>query len=98
MSSATNVPVKQEYSKALRASLWQQLPLFLICLLMLDSGRTLRVCLIAMLGYWLFTMVCLARGHRQPDRMGLWFVRWGFVPLFAVIFGLNEWMHPLVTR
>jgi hypothetical protein len=65
---------------------------------MLDRGRTLRLCLIAMLGYWLFAMVCLARGHRQTDWVGLWFIRWGFLPLFAVIFGFNEWIRPLIVR
>lgn len=98
MNSVSNIPVKSEYLAALRTSLWQQLPLFVLCVLMLDGGRTLRVCLIAMLGYWLFAMVCLTRGRRQTDRMGLWFVRWGFLPLFGLLFALNEWIHPRIVR
>lgn len=98
MISVTDIPVKSDYISALRTSLWQQLPLFVLCVLMLDRGRTLRLCLIAMLGYWLFTMVCLTRGHRQTDHVGLWFVRWGFIPLFVVILSLNGWIHPLAVR
>lgn len=93
MNSQTNQTVKPEYMRAVKRTLLQQFPVLLLCALLLDSGRTLRLCLIAVLGFWLLSMVFLARGHRQPDAFGLWFIRWGFIPLFAVVCVANQWIH-----
>ncbi len=77
--------IKPEYLNALRLTLKQQIPWLVLCALLLDSGRVFRLCLITVLGFWLFAMLCLARGHRKPDPVGLLFLRWGFFPLFAVV-------------
>ena len=77
--------IRPEYQDGIRLTLIQQVPWLVLCALLLDSGRTLRLCLIAILGYWMLAMLCLARGHRKPDRAGLLFLRWGFFPLFAVV-------------
>ena len=85
--------VSPVYVNSLKLSLTQQIPCFVICLLLLDSGKLLRVCLIAILGFWLFAMVCLVRGHRQQDRLGLSFLKWGFLPLFGFLTFLNSYLH-----
>lgn len=90
--------IKPECAAALRLTLIQQLPAFVLSALMLDSGRTLRLCMIAILGFWLFAMLCLARGHRKSDPVGLMFLRWGFFPLLVVLGVLNEYIGPSFHR
>ena len=90
--------IKPEYVAAIRLTLWQQFSWLVFCALLLDSGRTLRLCLITVLGFWLFAMLCLARGHRKPDPVGLIFLRWGFFPLFAVVCVLNGYIGPVFPR
>jgi hypothetical protein len=81
------------FHRALKKSLWQQLPAFVVCALLLDGGRVFRVCLIAMLGFWLIALLVLARNAPRCDRLELLFFRWGFFPLFAVIILLNNAFH-----
>ena len=90
--------IKSEYVAALKLALLQQVPSLVICALLLDFGKMLRLCLISMLGFWLLAMVCLSRGHRQHDPAGLMFLRWGFFPLFAVVALLNGFIGPVFTR
>jgi hypothetical protein len=42
-----------EYDRALRVALRLQIPIALASMLVLDLGRTARVCGVAMLGFWL---------------------------------------------
>ena len=90
--------IKPEYAAALRLTLIQQLPALVLSALLLDSGRTFRLCLITALGFWLFAMLCLARGHRQNDPVGLMFLRWGYFPLLAVLSVLNVYLGPVSHR
>ncbi len=90
--------VKPPYRNALRMTLKQQVPALLVCILLLDGGRILRVCLIAMLGFWLFAMLCLARSTKDSDPIGLSFLRWGFVPLLGILVYVNDILHPLTHR
>lgn len=89
-----NDEIQPEYADSLRLALVQQLPCLVLCALLLDHGRMLRLCLIAILGFWLFAMLCLARGHRKFDPVGLLFLRWGFFPLLTMVFFLNGFIHP----
>ena len=90
--------VKPLYNNALILTLKQQAAAFLLCFLLLDGGRILRVCLIAMLGFWLFAMLCLARSTKDSDPIGLWFLRWGFLPLLGLLVYFNDILHPLTRR
>lgn len=91
-------PVKPEYMDAIWLTFIQQMPCLIICVLLLDGGGTLRVCLIATLGFWLFAMLCLIRSQRDHEVFGLWFLRWGFFPLFGILFCINYQILPLVRR
>ena len=90
--------VKPLYRNALILTLKHQAIAFLLCSLLLDSGKTLRVCLIAMLGFWLFALLCLARSTKDSDPIGLLFMRWGFFPLLGVLVYFNDILHPLTRR
>ena len=87
--------IKPEYIAALKLALLQQIPSLVICALLLDFGKTLRLCLIAVLGFGLFAMLCLSRGHRHHDPAGLMFLRWGFFPRFAAVALLNCFIGPV---
>jgi hypothetical protein len=90
--------VKTLYQNALSMALKQQVPTLVVCTLLLDGGRILRVCLIAMLGFWLFALLCLARSTKDSDPIGLWFLRWGFFPLIGVLVYVNDILHPITHR
>ncbi len=94
----SQLTAKPEYMDPIRLSFLQQLPCLVICSLLLDGGRTLRVCLIAMLGFWLLAMLCLVRSQRERDLFGPLFLRWGFIPLLIILFRVNEQFHPIVGR
>jgi hypothetical protein len=86
--------VALNYCDAIKQSLWQQIPTIVFCTLLLDGGKILRVCLTSTLGFWLFAMIVLARSERfneqQPNREGLLYLRWGYLPLFGVFLLLNN--------
>ena len=90
-------PVSIEYVDAIRRSLWQQVLLIVFCALLLDGGRILRVCLTSTLCYWLLGLIVLIRSERfnarVPDRDGLLFLRWGYLPLFGLFLVLNQYMN-----
>ncbi len=90
-------PVSIEYVHAIKTSLWQQVPLIVVCALLLDGGRILRVCLTSTLCFWLLGLIILIRSERfdarVPDRDGLLFLRWGYLPLFGLFLVLNQYMN-----
>jgi len=90
--------LKSNYLDAIKLTLSQQVPWFVLCALLLDGGKVFRVCLIAMLGFWLFAMLCLARSQRASDPLGLLFIRWGFFPTFGLLLFLNGYLHPEIRH
>src|SRR4051794_21374872 len=77
-----------EYREPVRFTLLQQVPVAVLCLLMLDGGRMARVCGIAMVGFWCGVFLLWLRRPRQPTRTDLAFLRWGFFPIFAASLAL----------
>jgi hypothetical protein len=94
----TGQSVNPVYLAAIRKSLGQQVLTIVVCTLLLDGGKILRVCLISTLGFWLLALIVLARIERfheqKPDRDGLLFLRWGYLPLFGVFLLLNTVVNP----
>lgn len=74
--------VSTAYRDAIRISLIQQVPCALLCLLLLDGGRTARICAASMLGYWVGVALVMVRRANDPSRLDLAVIRWGYVPLF----------------
>jgi hypothetical protein len=68
--------------RAFRLTLIQQIPIALLFALMLDGGRTARICGVAMVGYWVVVAWILVRRPVLSSRTDLVFVRWGFLALF----------------
>lgn len=67
---------------------WTQLPCLLLSALLLDGGRGLRVCVIAMLVHWLIIAYVLVRAQDELSPADKYLVRGGFLPclLCAIMF------------
>ena len=67
-----------------------QVPCALLALLVLDGGRTARECAVAIFAFWAFVacMLTTRRGPIQPRH--ILFIRWGFLPVMALILGLTS--------
>jgi hypothetical protein len=76
--------LSHSYREAVFFTLCQQVPWALLCSLLLDGGRMAQVCGIAMLGFWSVATAFMVRRPRSPSADDLTFLRWGFLPLFAV--------------
>ncbi len=76
--------LSSRYREATKVSLALQLPLGLVCLLILDFGRMAQICGVAMLAFWIVAFVIAARRPWSPSLSDLLFWRWGFVGCFAV--------------
>lgn len=87
-NSARRVMLSAQYHPPDRCTLLQQIPIAIICLLMLDFGQSARVCGIAMIGFWLGTAAIWTRRPHNPLATDICFIRWGFLPLFAVAVAL----------
>jgi hypothetical protein len=72
-----------ERFQAFRFSLFQQVPCAILTALMLDGGRMVRICLMAMLAYWAAVAWLLVRRPIRKGTTDLVFVRWGFLPIFV---------------
>jgi hypothetical protein len=81
---STTLPLSSLYREAVYFTLRQQVPLALLCLLLLDGGRTAKVCGIAMLGFWVGAVMIIARRPTSPNPGDLAFLRWGFLPIFGL--------------
>ncbi|MEX1229295.1 MAG: hypothetical protein WEB58_03590 [Planctomycetaceae bacterium] len=61
-----------------------QLLLAMLSLMILDSGRTAKICGLSLLGFWIVAALIALQRPWTPTRGDLLFWRWGFVPAFAL--------------
>jgi hypothetical protein len=73
-----------------------QVLLFLLTGLVLDFGRTNRLCAIALVGHWVGVLLVLHRRPLSPTRSDLWFIRWGAVPLLLAAPWVAELVYALI--
>lgn len=62
-----------------------QFLLWLLTALLLDGGQLNRQCVVAMIGYWIIAAVPIVRRRKTPTKVDLLFLRWGMVPMIAVM-------------
>ena len=72
------------YMAAIRTALKVQIPLGILCSLIMDGGQTARVCAAVMGGFWLSAALIAYRRPWSPTEGDLRFLRWGFLPAFVV--------------
>lgn len=77
--------VSRQYYNAARATLCVQIPLAILCMLILDHCWTARVCGGTMLGFWVIAAMLAARRPWNPTAVDLWFWKWGFLPSFVIM-------------
>lgn len=65
------------YSQAIIFAGGQQVVVLVLAALILDSGRTLRLCMVAATGFWVCTLA-LMLWQRQPSGLAVFVVKWGF--------------------
>jgi hypothetical protein len=74
-----------KYREAMRTALWTQIPIAILCFLMLDGGVSARYCGTALLGFWLGAAFVAARRPWNPTYVDLWYWRWSFIPCFVLV-------------
>ena len=92
---STVLPVTDRYREAIYFSLRQQVPWALLSLLFLDGGNMARICAIAMLGYSAAVALMMVRRPLSPSSFDIMFLRWGFFPLYSLVFGPGLALHHL---
>ena len=71
--------------KAIWDGVLLQLLLFIFTGLILDGGQLNRMCVVAMIGYWIVAAMLIVRRRKAPTKTDLLFLRWGILPMmFAV--------------
>jgi hypothetical protein len=81
--SGTVLPVSPRYRETFWFALGPQIPVAIVCLLMLDAGILAKICGSTMLGFWAGAFYCMGRRPRNPSPTDFLFIRWCFWPLFA---------------
>jgi len=89
MSRAT-VVLSPDYDRAARVALALQIPIALVALLLLDHGHMAKLCGLSMIAFWTAAGLIAARRPLTPNLRDLWFWRWGYVPLLALIVLLDS--------
>ncbi|GIW88127.1 MAG: hypothetical protein KatS3mg108_2451 [Isosphaeraceae bacterium] len=87
---STVLPFSDTYREAIHFALLQQVPCALLCLLLLDGGRMAKVCGVAVLAFWAAAALIMARRPNSPGPGDIAFLRWGFLPLFALVVVLAQ--------
>ncbi|MDB5335063.1 MAG: hypothetical protein JWN70_682 [Planctomycetaceae bacterium] len=83
MGEARNM-ISAEYDRVIRNALITQAALGCFAALILDGGIIARVVGVAVLGFWLCTVLLVLRRRFKPSRIDLAFIQWGFWPVLAV--------------
>lgn len=80
----TTLPVSPAYRDAIKAAILLQFLVMLLLLLLLDGGYTARIGGCAMIGFWGGVAAIMFRRPRNPSRIDLLYVRWGYLALLVL--------------
>lgn len=81
--NSKNAVLSPEYREATKVALSLQIPIAILCLLILDGGYLSRLCGVGMLAFWLVAGEVALRRPWRPAPSDLWYWRWGLIPCFA---------------
>ncbi len=87
----TETSIDPKMARAMRFTVYLQVPLWLITLCMLDFGQANRACSVAILSYWILVAIITYRHRQSPTRCDLLVARFGFIPIFAVTAFAQHW-------
>ena len=94
LNTAQQKGSRDSFSAALKVGIVIQIALFPLTALIMDGGVTNRLCVLAMIGYWIGVAVIIVRRGASPTKLDLFFLRYGVVGLFLATF----FLAPLVYR
>ena len=94
MTQQTILPLSDDYRRPIRVALYQQIPIAVLCLLLLDGGGTANFCGVVMLGFWLGAALIMARRPMNPTTLDKILIKYSFMPLFAVAGMIAQLMRP----
>ena len=86
----TVLSLSDRYRSAIVFALAQQVPVSILCVLMLDLGQLARICGVTMIGFWAVVGWLMCRRPQAPTTGDIAFVRFGFVPLLVAAIELAE--------
>ncbi len=73
------------FASAVKLGVVVQVVLFVLTALILDGGRSNKMCIVAMIGYWIVVAVMMIRRRTVPTRTDLLFLRYGMLALLAIV-------------
>jgi hypothetical protein len=87
---ADNAPPRTESTRdpffsAIKVGAIVQLVLLVLTALVLDGGQLNRLCVVAIIGYWVGVAVVMIRRRTSPTRVDLLFLRYGPLGLMILI-------------
>lgn len=83
--------VAEDYRSPVMFALALQIPIAIICLLMLDGGQLARICGIAMAAHWAGILLVMARRRHSPSMTDIVFIRLGFLMIFFPLIAPWNW-------
>lgn len=92
-SPPTQHIVTENYRSPVIFALALQIPIAILCALMLDGGQLARVCGVAMAANWLGVLLVMWRRPHCPTFMDLAFIRCGFLAIFAPLVIFQDFLR-----
>ena len=77
-------PISARYRSPVRNSVCFQIPILLLGVLCLDGGELFSRCLVAFAAFWSGTILILFRRPRNPTKLDLEVIRFGYPALFLL--------------
>ena len=91
IDAITRIP--EDYRSPVMDALKVQIPIAILCLLMLDGGYMARMCAALLAGHWSGILLAMWRRPDAPTAGDLWYVRWGFLSFFAGLVVLQHFLN-----
>jgi hypothetical protein len=83
--------VSEEYRPPVVFALALQIPIAILCFLILDGGQLARICGIAMAAHWAGILLVMARRPQAPSTTDLAYIRLGFLMIFLPLIAPWSW-------
>ena len=93
----TTLPISPAYQRPVWTAVVFQVFTQVLFMLMVDGGLMASVGLCTMTAFWAGAVAIMWRRARQPTRLDLLYVRWGYVPLLLIAIGMTiaiVWSRP----
>jgi hypothetical protein len=84
--------MSERYKDPVTHSLVQQACVLTVSCLFTDFGTIAQISVIAIAGFWAGATLVLFRRPQSPSSLDLWLIRWGFLPLLAIVQPLTQWI------